>query len=174
MLHVLRSPLIVSENFAFLCHVSYWRHTSKSKDTNLLPLPCKRLDAWLGWLRKLMVVPSPEADVLSSISTFVLNVLGLKWCTYKIHTFSPHYFHYTKICSPYTLIRFFFLFFYLKKLRVKKKNKNVHNNNKEMHFFCSVAFSQSNNLDTPDYPFLAISVKIFVLAGTKIPRKQAP
>ena len=84
MLHVLRSSLIVSENIAFLCHDSYWRHTSASKDTNLLPLPCKRLDAWLGWLRKLMAVPFPEADQqVSSISSFELSALALKWSTYN-------------------------------------------------------------------------------------------
>ena len=70
-------------NIAFLCHDSYWRHTSASKDTNLLPLPCKLLDAWLGWLRKLIVVPSPEADVVSSISSFELSALALKWSTYN-------------------------------------------------------------------------------------------
>lgn len=79
-----------------------------------------------------------------------------------------------KSVVPTLLLAFSSFFFLAEEVEGKKKNKNVHNNNKEMHFFCLVAFSQSNNLDTPDYPFLAISVKIFVLAGTKIPRKQAP
>ena len=66
-----------------------------------------------------------------------------------------------EICVSYTPIAFFSLFF--PEEVNGKKNKDANNNNKQTHLFCQVStFSRSNNLDNPDYPFLALPAKTAV------------
>ena len=120
------------------------------------------------------------------------------WRSNEVHIIILQSPLHNEICVSYTPIGFFSFF---PEEGNGKKNKDANNNNKQTHLFCQVrTFSRSNNLDDPDYPFLkqpfllalrswgrflakrpqacrlflAISVTIFVLVGTKIPRKQAP
>ena len=141
---------VFTQCYMYYGHWRHWRHISSSKDTNLLPFTRKRLDAWLGWLRKLMVVPSPEADQqVSSISSFELSALALKWST-------CNYFAVTTTQWNLCFLHSYWLFFLFFPNEVNgKKNKDANNNNKQTHLFCQVStFSRSNNLDNPDYPFL--------------------
>ena len=56
-----------------------------------------------------------------------------------------------EICVSYTPIGFCF-----PEEVNGKKSKDANSNNKQTHLFCQVSsFSRSNNLDNPDYPFLA-------------------
>ena len=80
MLHVLRSPLIVSENIAFLCHDIVIEGTQYVQGHEFTAFALQTDRRMARMTSKTDGGPVSEADALSSISTFnfVLNALALK------------------------------------------------------------------------------------------------